>query len=102
MYEGALGLLLCVYGRSQALGSISGEKLLLSQVVSGSANVHMLQNEQLPYSGYYIQPLGSMSLQVARQVLSDARFASYAKEVGVAINGISYRLTVADILNYTW
>lgn len=90
------------YGRSQALGSISGEKLLLSQVLSGSANVHMLQNEQLPYSGYYIQPLGSMSLQVARQVLSDARFASYAKEVGVAINGISYRLTVADILNYTW
>lgn len=90
------------YGRAQALDSVSGDKLLLSQVITGSAHVYRLGDGDLPYSGYYVQSKGKMKLSMAEKILSGRAFASYAKRVGIAVNGASSRLTISDILAYSW
>lgn len=90
------------YGRSQALDSVRGDKLLISQVVTKGVNVHWLHDAELPYSGYYIQPKGSMKLRTAERVLASRAFAAYAQSVGIGLNGNSMRLTTANILNYKW
>ncbi len=90
------------YGRSQALDSVRGDKLLISQVVTKGVNVHWLHDAELPYSGYYIQPKSSMKLRTAERVLTSHAFAAYAQSVGIGLNGNSMRLTTTNILNYTW
>lgn len=90
------------YGRSQALSSVQGDKLLISQVVTNGVNVHWLHDAELPYSGYYIRPKGKMALSRAAKVLASRAFVTYAKSVGVGVNGHSMRLTTTDILNFTW
>lgn len=90
------------YGRSQALSSVCGDKLLISQVVTNSVNVHWLHDAELPYSGYYIQPKGALKLSTAEKVLKSQAFVEYAKSVGVRVNGNSIRLTTTNILDFTW
>lgn len=90
------------YGRSQALSSLQGDKLLISQVVTNGVNVHWLHDAVLPYSGYYIRPKGKMALSTAARVLASRAFAKYSKSVGVGVNGSSMRLTTTNILDFTW
>lgn len=90
------------YGRSQALDSVRGDKLLISQVVTKGVNVHWLHDAELPYSGYYIQPKSSMKLRTAERVLASRAFAAYAQSVGIGLNGNSMRLTTTNILDYKW
>ena len=42
------------YGRSQALGSLNSEKLLISTVVTNEVEVYELDADCIPYSGMYI------------------------------------------------
>lgn len=90
------------YGRSQALSSVQGGKLLISQVVTKTSNVHWLKDGDLPYSGYFVRTKNTLPLCKAAEILSSKRFASYARRMGISVNGSSSRLTISDILEYRW
>lgn len=88
------------YGRSQALHRINQAKLLVSTVITGRIEVYSLDAECIPYAGIFITPIGSSSLDVARQVLTSPGFMQYALSIGICANGHSVRITPKDIENY--
>lgn len=57
------------YGRSQAIGHMNKEKLLLSTVITGKVNVTMLDEKTIPYSGIYIVAKDGFDLLEAKRIL---------------------------------
>lgn len=88
------------YGRSQAIGHMNKEKLLLSTVITGKVNVTMLDEKTIPYSGIYIVAKDGFDLLEAKRILESRPFLEYAKAVGVQANGASIRISISDINNY--
>lgn len=88
------------YGRSQALAHLNQEKLLLSTVVTKEVKVYHLDTETIPYSGIYITAKGKLPLSVAKNILQSEEFYNYVNGIGINANGISLRITPADINNY--
>lgn len=88
------------YGRSQAIGHMNKEKLLLSTVITGKVNVTILDEKTIPYSGIYIIAKDGFDLLEAKRILESSPFLEYAKAVGVQANGVSIRISISDINNY--
>lgn len=89
------------YGRSQALEHINQEKLLVSSIVTGEVKLYKLNKDTVPYSGFYIIPKTSKSLDEAIDLLGDSKFIEYIKSIGISASGNSKRITVKDIENFT-
>lgn len=91
------------YGRSQALGKLDVEKLLISTVISKEVVAYTLPNDCIPYAGMFVVPIerdDRMTLQDAYNILKSDEFFEYAQNVGIHINGNSVRITSKDIENY--
>lgn len=90
------------YGRSQAIGHMNQDKLLLSTLITGKVKVTLLDKNTIPYSGIYIIAQKGFSLFDAKRILESPSFLEYAKAVGVQANGTSIRISINDINNYTF
>lgn len=89
------------YGRSQALTHINQRKLLISTVVTNKVEVYQIDEESIPYAGFYIVPKDrSVDLSVAEAILKSEDFLDYVKSIGISVNGKSIRITCKDINNY--
>ena len=91
------------YGRSQALGKLNREKLLISTVVTNTVEVYELNKECIPYSGMYIvesENNTEYTLQDAVRILKSDEFKQYVYKVGSPMSGKSVRITSKDIENY--
>lgn len=89
------------YGRSQALANINCEKLLMSTVITNRVEVYRIDANTIPYAGIYIIPVEkNADLNDALAILRSDGFLEYVKNIGIAINGISIRVTCGDINNY--
>ncbi len=91
------------YGRSQALGHLNQEKLLLSTVVTNKVEVYSLDKKAVPYSGIYITVTDDKySLEDAKKILQSNQFLEYVKGLGISVSGKSKRITCKDINNFTF
>ncbi|WP_343085729.1 Eco57I restriction-modification methylase domain-containing protein [Streptococcus parasanguinis] len=92
------------YGRNQAIKGIFTIKLLISTVVTNNVKVHELEKEDIAYSGMIVKSKGidCYSLDYGKNILSSDNFLEYVKNIGIPINGNSYRITSQDIENYTF
>lgn len=88
------------YGRSQALGRINQEKLLLSTIVTGQVEVYDVEENDVPYAGIIITKKHGTPLGVARKILESDAFLHYVQAIGTYANGHSIRITPKDIENF--
>ena len=91
------------YGRTQALGNLNQNKLLISTVITDKILIYTLDKSCIPYAGLYITPRKNRqkySLKDAKNILEDLSFLNYAKQTGIPINGNSVRITSKDIEAY--
>lgn len=91
------------YGRSQALGNLNKEKLLISTVITSNVVVYRLNQECIPYAGMYIVEKDNnneITLEEAGNILQSRDFMQYVLDVGIHISGSSLRITSKDIENY--
>lgn len=88
------------YGRSQALAYLNQEKILISSIITNEVKTHRLDENTIPYSGFYIIPLTDKSLEEAEKILKSKDFFSYLTVRGINANGKSLRFSVNDILSY--
>lgn len=93
------------YGRSQALGRIQNDKLLMSTLVTDVVHVYKLDSEEVPYSGIFITPKEDntvFTLEKAQSILQSEDFLEYAQLVGISASGNSIRITPKNICDYRW
>lgn len=92
------------YGRSQALGLVNKEKLLISTIITNTVLVYSLKRQDIPYSGLIITKLSNsgLSLSIAKKILQSRDFLNYVRSIGVPLNGNSVRITSKDIENFTF
>lgn len=88
------------YGRSQALAHLNQEKVMLSSVLTNEIFTYRLDENTIPYSGFYIVPIADKNLDEAIEILHSEEFFSYLSIRGINANGSSLRFSVNDILNY--
>lgn len=88
------------YGRSQALAHLNQKKLMLSSIITNEVMVYELDTEEIPYSGMYIVPKSSKSMQEAKAILCSNEFYNYLLKVGIPVSGVSVRISSKDIENY--
>ncbi len=87
------------YGRSQAITKVFGQKLVLPMVITKSVSVHLAEEDEIPYAGYFIKRKvnGSLSLMDAKRIIEDSEFYEYVKRCGTPTTPTSYRISVNDI-----
>ena len=90
------------YGRTQALKSIDGPKILISSIISECTQAYLLEKDEVPYSGLYIVSTGKLSLDELLPILNSESFKKYIYNVGICVSGTSRRVTPSDIENYTF
>lgn len=90
------------YGRSQALAHLNQKKLMLSSIITNEVMVYELDAEDIPYSGMYIVPKSSNSIQEAKEILRSNEFYNYLLKVGIPVSGVSVRISSKDIENYNF
>lgn len=92
------------YGRSQAIASILSDKIMIPAIISEAICPKLLSDEDVVYAGFYIVSKDGrkQSLQEAQKILSDKKLYEYIKQVGVKMNGKSYRYSVKDLENYSF
>ena len=88
------------YGRSQALQSINQRLILISSVISDCTEPYMLEVEEVPYSGLYVIPTSTLSLELLLTIFKSSKFKEYIKNIGVCVSGSSKRISSKDIENY--
>lgn len=88
------------YGRSQALQNINHKKIMISSVISEDTSAYLLSENEIPYAGLYIVPIGDLPLETLLTELNSANFKKYVSCVGVSVSGSSKRITASDIENY--
>ena len=89
------------YGRSQALGHLNKEKLLISTIITNEVDVYKIDANTIPFSGIYITVKNqNYSLDDAIEILKSEQFLEYVRNIGINISGKSRRITCKDINNY--
>lgn len=90
------------YGRSQALKLMGREKLLISSIITEAVFAYSLKRNDIPYSGLIVTQKddSNIPLALAKAILESDDFFSYIKNIGVPLNGKSFRITSKDIENY--
>lgn len=89
------------FGRSQALGHINQEKLLLSTLVTNEVKVHHISKNQVPYAGIVIYPNGK-SLEMAESILNSDEFLKYINNIGINASGTTMRISARDVNNFEY
>lgn len=90
------------YGRSQALGSIIGEKLVASMVATNRFQVNIAGEKDIPYAGYFIKSRDGdiESLYKAKKILESQAFYDYLRYCGTPTALKSYRISVNEIKEF--
>jgi methylase of polypeptide subunit release factors len=88
------------YGRTQALAHLNQRKLLLSTVVTSRVRIYELDEQTIPYAGFYIIAKPGYSLTEAKKILESNDFLSYVRKVGVHTSGESIRISIQDINDF--
>ena len=89
------------YGRSQALSSMSSEKILIPMVVSSKLITYKEEADTIPFAGYYITcKTCQYTLDDAKRILESQDFMNYIKAYGTPTTKISYRISTRDIKNF--
>ena len=89
------------YGRSQALSSMSSEKILIPMVVSNKLITYKENADSIPFAGYYITCKTSQyTLDDAKRILESQDFMNYIKAYGTPTTKTSYRISTRDIKNF--
>ena len=90
------------YGRTQALSSVIGEKLVISMVATNQYHVLYARENEIPYAGYFVKAKDEqkVSLSQAKSILESAEFYQYICEHGTPTTKNSYRIAVQEIRNY--
>lgn len=90
------------YGRSQAIGRIQGEKLIMPMVITKKNHVYHAGEDAVPYAGYFIKckPESEKNLEEAKEILESREFYEHVKVHGTSTTPTSYRISVNDIKNY--
>ena len=91
------------YGRSQALSSVTVEKLVIPMVMSNKIMIYHGGKHTIPFAGYYITcKTNEYTLEDAKRILEDPRFMEYIKKCGTPTTKTSYRVSTRDIKNYVF
>lgn len=90
------------YGRSQALRHINQKKLLFSTIITKKVRIYELDADIVPYSGIYVIPKDTGSLDEARLILQSKRFYNYLLAKGVKVSGDSIRISSKDVEEYRY
>lgn len=88
------------YGRSQALEHLNQPKLMVSTLITNVIQVHKLDKETIPYSGFYIVTKSDKTLDEAKEILESSDFLEYAQSIGINASGNTLRITSKDIANF--
>lgn len=88
------------YGRSQALAHLNCKKLLMSTIITRKVRIYKLDSKTIPYSGLYIIPKNTLSLDSAVTILQSQHFYDYLLSKGVKERGESIRISSKDIEEY--
>ena len=92
------------YGRSQAISIILSKKILVPAIMSENMKLVLLGTDDVVYAGFFIIPNepNEHSLEEALRILSNKKLYHYIQQVGVKMNGKSYRYSVKDLENYRY
>ncbi|MBQ6519107.1 MAG: N-6 DNA methylase [Anaerolineaceae bacterium] len=92
------------YGRSQAVGSILPEKLIMPTIISNKVSIYKETSCSIPFAGYFItrKENSIISLEKAKTILESKNFLEYVMIHGTPTNKQSYRISVKDILNFSF
>lgn len=90
------------YGRSQALGHLNCEKLVISVMVSGIVRVATADTNAIPYAGLYITQKANLPLARAIEILQREDFKLYVKQHGVPTTNNSYRISKKILEAYSF
>ena len=87
------------YGRSQAITSVTGNKLIIPMVITKEVHVYEVGENAVPYAGYFIKcrENSRLGLQDAKKILESKDFYDYVKICGTPTTATSYRISVNDI-----
>lgn len=88
------------YGRSQAIRYMQEKKLMIPSVLTGKVECAVLDEDTIPYAGFYIRAGKEMTLQRARQILESQEFWEYISKRSINSTGRSKRVSVKEIQNY--
>lgn len=90
------------YGRSQAITSVTGNKLIIPMVIMKEVHVYEVGENAVPYAGYFIKcrENSRLGLQDAKKILESKDFYDYVKICGTPTTATSYRISVNDIKKY--
>lgn len=90
------------YGRTQALSSLYGEKLIIPMIITTKVTAYVAGCDAVPYAGYFIKPKENSpySIADAKRILENQRFYYYVQNVGTPTTKTSYRISVREIENY--
>lgn len=88
------------YGRSQALNKVNQPKLLMSSLITDKINIYELDEDVIPYSGFFIVPKKNTALEEAKKILESREFYSYIVKNSINANGHSVRCSVNDIMDF--
>lgn len=92
------------YGRSQALNNVLYRKLMIPAIFTKKINPVILNKGDVVYAGFYIVERDPTNhpLEEIEKILKSERFFNYIRQVGVKMNGSSYRYSVKDLENYRY
>ncbi len=90
------------YGRSQAITSVTGNKLIIPMVITKEVHVYEVGENAVPYAGYFLKcrENSRLGLQDAKKILESKDFYDYVKICGTPTTATSYRISVNDIKKY--
>ena len=90
------------YGRSQAITSVTGNKLIIPMVITKEVHVYEVGENAVPYAGYFIKcrENSRLGLQDAKKILESKDFYDYVKICGTPTTATSYRISVTEIKKY--
>ena len=68
-------------------------------VITKSVSVHLAEEDEIPYAGYFIKRKVNVSLSLmdAKRIIEDSEFYEYVKRCGTPTTPTSYRISVNDI-----
>lgn len=88
------------FGRSQALNKIKQKKLLMSSVITDKVKVYEIDEEVIPYSGFFVTSREGQPLKIAKAILESSSFYDYIMKTAINANGKSVRCSVKEIMSY--
>lgn len=88
------------YGRSQAITSVTGNKLIIPMVITKEVHVYEVGENAVPYAGYFIKcrENSRLGLQDAKKILESKDFYDYVKICGTPTTATSYRISVKFLI----